>query len=252
MADIMVFTDLDGSLMDHETYAFDEALPALEALAQGDIPVIVVSSKTRAEIIPLVSQLKLTGPIIAENGAVIVFEDGTLDKACHINDIREALDALPEKFRNAIKSFGDMSVSEISQLTGLDEAESARAVQREASEPFMWSGRDAPDKNLLLNKGFQIIRGGRFYHIIPHRDKADAIKQVMAKTGKPDAEIWALGDGPNDLSMLLTANKGALIYNPNLQVTAQLPETHALYLTKQAGPAGWAEAIFAFLAEKKA
>ena len=69
MADIMVFTDLDGSLMDHETYAFDEALPALEALAQGDIPVIVVSSKTRAEIIPLVSQLKLTGPIIAENGA---------------------------------------------------------------------------------------------------------------------------------------------------------------------------------------
>ena len=127
-----------------------------------------------------------------------------------------------------------MSVTEISQLTGLDEAESARAAQREASEPFMWSGRDAPDKNLLLNKGFQIIRGGRFYHIIPHRDKADAIKQVMAKTGKPDAEIWALGDGPNDLSMLLTANKGALIYNPNLQVTAQLPETHALYFTKQA------------------
>mgnify|MGYP001157090472 FL=1 len=252
MADIMVFTDLDGSLMDHETYAFDEALPALEALAQGDIPVIVVSSKTRAEIIPLVSQLKLTGPIIAENGAVIVFRDGTLDKACHINDIREALDALPEKYRNAIKSFGDMSVTEISQLTGLDEAESARAAQREASEPFIWSGGDEPDKNLLLNKGFQIIRGGRFYHIIPHRDKADAIKQVMARTGKPDAEIWALGDGPNDLSMLLTANKGALIHNPNLQVRAQLPETHTLYLTKQAGPAGWAEAIFTFLAAKKA
>ncbi len=77
MADIIVFTDLDGSLMDHETYAFDEALPALEALAQDDIPVIVVSSKTRAEILPLVSQLKLTGPIIAENGAVIVFRDGT-------------------------------------------------------------------------------------------------------------------------------------------------------------------------------
>ena len=252
MTDVMVFTDLDGSLLDHETYAFDAALPALEALAQADIPVSVVSSKTRAEIIPLVSQLNLTGPIIAENGAVIAFRDGTLDTAGHINDIRQALDALPEKHRNAIKGFGDMSVAEISQLTGLDEAASARAAQREASEPFMWSGGDAPDKNLLVNKGFQIIRGGRFYHIIPHRDKADAIKRVMAEMGKPDAEIWALGDGPNDLSMLLTANKGALIHNPNLQVTAQLPETHALYLTKQAGPAGWAEAIFTFLAGKKA
>ena len=252
MTDIMVFTDLDGSMLDHETYSFDQALPALKALAKNEIPVSVVSSKTLAEIIPLVSQLKLTGPIIAENGAVIAFRDGTLDKASNIKDIREALDALPEKHRNAIKSFGDMSVAEISQLTGLDEAASARAAQREASEPFIWSGEEQPDKNLLLNRGFQIIRGGRFYHIIPHRDKADAIKQVMAETGKPDAEIWALGDGPNDLSMLLTAHKGALIHNPNLQVTAQLPETHALYLTKHSGPAGWAEAIFTFLAGKKA
>ena len=116
MTDIVVFTDLDGSLLDHDTYAFDEALPALEALAKVEIPVSVVSSKTRAEVIPLVSQLKLTGPIIAENGAVIAFGDGTLDKACHINKIREALNTLPDKHRNAIKSFGDMSVMEISQL----------------------------------------------------------------------------------------------------------------------------------------
>ena len=113
MTDIMVFTDLDGSMLDHETYSFDQALPALKALAKNEIPVSVVSSKTLAEIIPLVSQLKLTGPIIAENGAVIAFRDGTLDKASNIKDIREALDALPEKHRNAIKSFGDMSVAEI-------------------------------------------------------------------------------------------------------------------------------------------
>ena len=36
MTDVMVFTDLDGSLLDHETYAFDAALPALEALARAD------------------------------------------------------------------------------------------------------------------------------------------------------------------------------------------------------------------------
>jgi len=251
MTEVMVFTDLDGSLLDHDTYAFDAALPALEALAQAGIPVSVVSSKTRAEIIPLVSQLNLTGPIIAENGAVIAFPDGTVDAAGHIDDIRRALDDLPEKLRDAIKGFGDMSISEISQLTRLDEAASALAAQREASEPFVWSGEGTPDKDLFADKGFHIIRGGRFYHIIPRRDKADAIKRVTAQMGGPEAEIWALGDGPNDLTMLLAANRGALIYNPSLQVAAQLPETHALYLTKQAGPPGWAEAICTFLGGKR-
>ena len=251
MTDVMVFTDLDGSLLDHETYAFDAALPALEALASVGIPVSIVSSKTRAEIVPLVSQLKLEGPIIAENGAVIVYPEGRIDSASHIDDIRQALDGLPENLRAVIQGFGDMSITEISQLTGLDEAGSALAAKREASEPFLWSGEGVPDKDLLADKGFHIIRGGRFYHIIPCRDKADAIRRVTTKMAKPDAEIWALGDGPNDLSMLLAATKGALIYNPSLQVKVQLPKTHALYLTKRAGPAGWAEAIFTFLGEKK-
>jgi mannosyl-3-phosphoglycerate phosphatase len=251
MTDVMVFTDLDGSLLDHETYAFDAALPALEALARADIPVSIVSSKTRAEIIPLVSQLKLEGPIIAENGAVIAYPEGSVDSAGHIDDIRQALEALPENLRADIKGFGDMSIAEISQLTGLGEAASALAAQREASEPFLWSGEGAPDKDLFADKGFHITRGGRFYHIIPGRDKADAIRRVTSQMAKPDAKIWALGDGPNDLSMLLAATKGALIFNPSLQVTAQLPVKHSLYLTKQAGPSGWAEAIFTFLGEKK-
>ena len=251
MTDVMVFTDLDGSLLDHETYAFDAALPALEALAQAGICVSIVSSKTRAEIMPLVAQLKLEGPIIAENGAIIAYADGTIDSAGHIDDIREALNTLPEAVRATIKGFGDMSVAEVSELTGLDETAATLAAKREASEPFIWSGEGVPDTDLLADKGFYIIRGGRFYHLIPRRDKAEAIKRVIGQNNKSDVQIWALGDGPNDVSMLLAADRGALICNPHLQVTAQLPSTHTLYLTKQAGPSGWAEAIFTFLAEKK-
>ncbi|RCL77413.1 MAG: HAD-IIB family hydrolase, partial [PS1 clade bacterium] len=137
MTDVMVFTDLDGSLLDHETYAFDAALPALEALAQAGIRVSIVSSKTRAEIMPLVAQLKLEGPIIAENGAIIAYADGTIDSAGHIDDIREALNTLPEAVRATIKGFGDMSVAEVSELTGLDETAATLAAKREASEPFI-------------------------------------------------------------------------------------------------------------------
>ncbi len=46
----LVFTDMDGSLLDHYTYQFDEAIPTLEELEQSDIPVIPITSKTQAEL----------------------------------------------------------------------------------------------------------------------------------------------------------------------------------------------------------
>ena len=47
---MLVFTDLDGSLLDHHSYSYRDALPQLHVLDRADIPVIPASSKTRAEI----------------------------------------------------------------------------------------------------------------------------------------------------------------------------------------------------------
>ena len=63
-------------------------------------------------------------------------------------------------------------------------------------------------------------------------------------------QSWALGDGPNDVSMLLAADYGALVANPHLQTQALLPDMHSLYLTREAGPHGWREAIEVFLARE--
>lgn len=249
MCKVLIFTDLDGSLLDHHTYSFTPALPVLRHLKQNSIPVIIVSSKTRAEIMPLVSQLGLDGPVIAENGAVIAYPDGSVDCSADIADIRASLNDLPDTESAAIQGFGDMSVAEISNLTGLNEDVAALAAQREATEPFVWCGEGVPDKKLLADKGYQIIRGGRFYHIVPARDKAAAIQLVKTSMEADDAQIWALGDGPNDLGMLLAADKGALIRNPDLQVKPDLPASHGLFMTTKTGPAGWAEAVTAFLGD---
>ena len=56
---LLVFTDLDGSLLDHHTYRWDAAADALRLLQEADIPVILASSKTRAEMLPLQSALDL-------------------------------------------------------------------------------------------------------------------------------------------------------------------------------------------------
>ena len=64
-----MFSDLDGSLLDHYSYSFDAALPAVNALEELDIPLILVSSKTRAEILAVREQLANRHPFIVENGA---------------------------------------------------------------------------------------------------------------------------------------------------------------------------------------
>ena len=46
----LVFTDLDGSLLDHHNYSYSDALPQLRQLERRGIPVIPASSKTRVEI----------------------------------------------------------------------------------------------------------------------------------------------------------------------------------------------------------
>jgi len=43
---LVVFSDLNGTLLDHETYDWTPAKPALDRLARQGCPVILSSSKT--------------------------------------------------------------------------------------------------------------------------------------------------------------------------------------------------------------
>src|SRR4029077_3602024 len=64
-----VLTDLDGTLLDHETYSWEAARPALERLELSGIPWILVHSKTRAEVEAWRKQLGNRHPLVVENGA---------------------------------------------------------------------------------------------------------------------------------------------------------------------------------------
>ena len=74
---ILIFTDLDGSLLDHHSYSYSAAGPLLEDLRTADVPVIPVTSKTRAELQVLRTELQNRHPFIVENGAAVF-----MPKAC--------------------------------------------------------------------------------------------------------------------------------------------------------------------------
>lgn len=246
---VVVFSDLDGALLDHDGYSFEAAKPALAALAEHGIPIVAISSKTLHELEAIAPEIGLSEAMIAENGAVIKFSDGMIDRAVSRVAIWAVLDTLSEDLRSSMQCFCDMETEEISDLTGLDNTSAARAAMREATEPFLWHGDEAGLEMIgakLALKDLQIVQGGRFFHIVPPRDKAAAMKIMLAQF-EEQPESWALGDGPNDLGMLLAAKRGALIANPHLDTRSLLPDDHCLYLSSREGAAGWCDAIAVFL-----
>ena len=65
----VIFTDLDGTLLDHDTYSAEEARSVLEKVTAMGIPVIPATSKTYDEVVEFRDSMNLTHGIIVENCA---------------------------------------------------------------------------------------------------------------------------------------------------------------------------------------
>lgn len=245
----LIFTDLDGTLLDHKTYSFDDAIEMLEYLNSNNIPLIIVTSKTQKEILILRDKLKLDSPFIVENGAGIFlpnekgFEQITMGKT--YKEVLFFFNQYKQEFK--MKGFSDMDIEEISSLTGLNTYNSKLAKQRDFCEPFIIEddSKIKSLKNLAVKEGFDIVKGGRFYHLISlGQDKANALLKVQKiyedKFAKKYKSI-ALGDGANDITMLDCVDISILIRKFDNSFIDY--EKKDLIKTEQIGPKGWNEAL---------
>ncbi len=262
----LVVTDLDGSLLDHHSYDFSPAAPWLARLKQMGVPVIPVTSKTRAELIPLREALGLTAtPFIAENGAVIGLppgwcharldlpgsgRDGVVIKhpGVDIGFIRARLKVWRERLGIRFTRMGEMSVAEVMELTGLDAVRARDARQREGSEPLLWQDSEAAletFRTALEGDGLQLTQGGRFWHVMGRSaDKGSAVewlvKRFTALRGRAPLSL-GLGDGPNDITMLEAVDQAVVIRG--CHDLAVEPSNASIYRTDATGPTGWAEGV---------
>ena len=76
MTTIIIITDLDGTLLHPVSYSFEEAVVALEEVYKANIPVVLCSSKTKAEIEVYRRQMNNRDPFISENGGGIFIPEG--------------------------------------------------------------------------------------------------------------------------------------------------------------------------------
>ena len=254
----LVFTDLDGTLLDHHTYSFEAALPALQALKERNIPVILNSSKTRAEILEIANQLGLPTAIIAENGSLIAFPDQAdpVILGSSYTFICEQLDQIRKAHTFDFQGFHDWDAAQISKVTGLSIESSKLSSQREASEPLLWNDSDSAlqlFKDQLAKVGLCVKRGGRFWHVMGDTDKVKAMQHVVEhyhENGQPKPTVIALGDGPNDQEMISAADIGVIIHNPDGTPLAVDKRTgQKIIRTDAPGPEGWNATLLALLTE---
>lgn len=265
MLEYLVFTDLDGTLLNHHDYSFEDAKEAINYLKKNSIPLIIVTSKTFSEVRKLQDEIGIECPFIVENGAgIYIPPDAILTKGVmpHQNrhiQISQAQSYLEVRLffkvlqkEHNIRGFGDMDKDEVMVLTGLDEDSVEHAMMRDFTEPFI--AADDVDihkiKIAAKNAGLDIVKGGRFYHLISSgQDKAKAMKHLTylyeERLGK-ELKMIALGDSANDFTMLDAADVGVLIKLHNgeyADIECSGLECKNILKSSHAGPKGWNEAL---------
>ncbi|GAB4355616.1 MAG: mannosyl-3-phosphoglycerate phosphatase-related protein [Oricola sp.] len=257
---IIVFSDLDGTLLDHETYAWEAARPALEALKRRSIPLVFASSKTAAEIAGLRAEMGFEDcPAIVENGAGILEPAGSggPDGGGSVHRMLiEKLDSLPLQLRENFSGFSDWSVEEIASQTGLSPQDAAKAATRRYSEPGLWWGTEEQKTRfieLLGRHGIKVRQGGRYLTLSFGATKADRMREIAERyaEGGKRPRMLALGDAPNDIEMLEAADMGVVVTNPH---ASPLPELDGesigrIVRTRKSGPEGWNETVLRIIEE---
>jgi mannosyl-3-phosphoglycerate phosphatase len=256
-----VFSDLDGTLLDHNTYSHAAAQEGIDLLRERSVPLVLVSSKTLPEMTELHGMLGLGSPFVFENGGGIAWPDETKTGeplrveilGLPISELREKFHVLDTVIPVPMKSILDMSVEEVMERTGLPQKRAILARERRSSIPFILMGKydidllELESINMKLRgQGLGITRGGRFFHLIsPGSTKGGAVKNIIASYAdlhKNETIIsMGVGDSENDISMLKEVDRPFVVRKHDGSIIQTgLPD---VLVTKNIGPAGFSEAV---------
>ena len=241
---IVVFTDLDATLLDHDNYSFAKAQSGLDLCRRLQIPVIAVTSKTLDETRIWVERIGLDQRFVFENGGGIHLEDDEIiNLGVDYSVLRQIMVKLSSSF--PVRGFGDMDAEEIVERTGLSFEEAKIAALRRFSEPFISPETDFEElEKAVAIYGLQVVRGGRFFHLqAAKQSKGNAVAYLLEHFNADCARVisLALGDSPNDFSMFAKVDYPWLVRHPGER--QMIPDIENLKVTSKFGPEGWSEAI---------
>lgn len=220
----IVFTDVDGTLLDAEHRVIPEACASVQKLAQLGIPLVLVSARMPEGLTTIQREMGFTGPLVCYSGAYVLDEQGTellshpidIDTAC---EIKQFLDCeLPGL---TCSEYGyhtwicdddqDPRIQNEERITTL-KAQNARlrdVFGRTGIHKFLLMGEpdeiEAAEKRIAA--AYPQLAVARSSAILCEvmsgkASKAEGVQVVCRHFGMDPSEAVAFGDGRNDIDML--------------------------------------------------
>ncbi len=272
----IIYTDLDGTLLDRDSYSFEPAAQCLARLAALQVPVIPVTSKTFAEVSALRAQLGSITPFIVENGAATYIPRGYFAEQPEdthplevdgevfwvrsgdalVPSANQTLASIYREFSAHFDSLRGMTVEALVAATGLSTAAAQSAKARDYTDPILWRG-DEPTRlrfiGALNAAGYQVAHGGRFLHVLEAGfDKGATLNWltgVYCQLQKRSRYLTvACGDSDNDLPMLAQVDV-AIFLGSSQPAVAGFPDGVDLRTHPDSGPVAWAMLVGQLLDE---
>jgi mannosyl-3-phosphoglycerate phosphatase len=268
----LIFTALEGALVDPHTDSFAGAEEALSELERRKIAFVLLTSRTREEIEPIRRKLGHNHPFVTEDGGGIFFPDGyfslripgSVRTARYLSiaqgrpyaEVCEALDDIAEECAVGVAGFHHMSLREIADNTGLRPRSAELARAREFDEPFYFTSKDnnaiARFVEAARERGFDTRRGPIFWHLSARCDAARAVRtlaQLFREATHIKLRLVGIGRGEEDLPWLRAVNHALLLPDsresskPLEQPEVNPSRTRTIVMGDLPGAPGWNKAI---------
>ena len=257
---ILIFTDLDGSLLHRETFKFDEIKDYLNQLISKGIIIVANTSKTEKEILEFNNELGANLPYISENGASIKGLDllnSNLPRELILSREKDNLikifeKSVPINLQNQCKWISKMDKKKQSLIFGLKNKKLNMALDRKYTIPFVFEGNKSEKNDLskiVKKKGLALQEGGRVINLTDKVNKGKAL-QIFVRFFKKNnnrVKSIAVGDNYNDLDMLKNSDFPCLVFNDKFTLD-KIPINN-LITTNKPSPEGWADVIKMALAK---
>ena len=252
---IIIFTDLDGSLLDKDTFKFDEIDDFFKELISEGIKIIPNSSKTEAELLDFNKQYNLNLPFISENGSSIhglnLIQKDLPNKVLISRSADQIIsiynDTIPDNLKKKINFILELNYKDQERIFGLPLDKMILATKRNYTLPIQFVGNEI-EKNefikILKKVGLTLQTGGRIMNICDNVNKSKAMTNALKLISKKfDDEIITIGvgDNENDIEMIKQTNYPCLVKNDNFN--SSLINIDNLIKSSEPSPRGWSDVI---------
>ena len=251
---IIIFTDLDGSLLHRDNFKFDEIKEYINSLVDEGIIIIPNTSKTESEIDEFVKELGSELPFISENGSSInrldLINNNFPNKIILSRDKQELLEIfnskVPKELKNKCKFISNMNLKQQTEIFGLQDNNLKNALNRKYTIPFLFEGNKIQKNKLLKilsSSSLTMQEGGRVLNLGDNTNKVKSMNQVLKIYRKVENKIKviAVGDNFNDLEMLKNCDIPCLVFND--QFKQDQINIDNLIISNKPSPEGWADVI---------